>query len=283
MASQSPRQLLAVVVIALILSLSVWMVWDSLNYKRYSVEVSGSFSGLQSNAPVQFNGVVVGKVTDLQFDPDDPRKIHLVLKVDKLTPLSSNINAHVDSKAHVVLSSDTQDKNVSIQMDTQDFLPMANVAAATTTNVGTMSKLSSNPNDLKAQAIVNISKSLQKTNRLFETLITEDNAESIKQILYSLQQVSGVLSANTEKLNTLVVNASSASKDFSPLLSETKKTLAVLKSQTLPETNQLLINLNDMTNMLRDFIQQLKENPSVIIRGSAKPELGPGESLRYPN
>jgi len=53
--------------------------------------------------------------------------------------------------------------------------------------------------------------------------------------------------------------------------------LRMLEAQTLPETYRLLYNLGTASQDLSDLASQIKQNPSVLIRGVSQPPLGPGE------
>jgi len=62
-----------------------------------------------------------------------------------------------------------------------------------------------------------------------------------------------------------------------PLLQSSSSAMKVINTQTLPITYQLLSNLNDTVRTLNEVSNQLKQNPSMLIRGVAPPPPGPGE------
>ena len=56
----------------------------------YRVMFDTSVSGLRRGAPVLFNGIRVGEVTDLQLTPDKPSQVTATLQVNKATPIRSD-------------------------------------------------------------------------------------------------------------------------------------------------------------------------------------------------
>ena len=60
-------------------------------------------------------------------------------------------------------------------------------------------------------------------------------------------------------------------------LSNMQEMTAIMQSQTLPMTYQTLNNLNNMTQSFAGLAKEIKRNPTALIRGSAEPQLGPGE------
>lgn len=60
-------------------------------------------------------------------------------------------------------------------------------------------------------------------------------------------------------------------------LSNMQAMTAVMQSQTLPMTYQTLNNLNSTMQSFASLAKEIKRNPTILIRGSAEPQLGPGE------
>ena len=59
-------------------------------HASYRVTFQGSVSGLQSGAPVTFNGIRVGEVSSLDLDAEDPRKVTAVISIDPTTPIRTD-------------------------------------------------------------------------------------------------------------------------------------------------------------------------------------------------
>ena len=57
------------------------------------VHFEGPAPGLRVGAPVTFNGVRVGEVTGLTFDPSDPAAVNARIAVDSTTPVTASTSA----------------------------------------------------------------------------------------------------------------------------------------------------------------------------------------------
>jgi phospholipid/cholesterol/gamma-HCH transport system substrate-binding protein len=56
----------------------------------YRVIFSGPVSGVRTGSPVNFNGIRVGEVSDLNLNPSDPKKVDATIAIDPATPVRSD-------------------------------------------------------------------------------------------------------------------------------------------------------------------------------------------------
>ncbi|MDX1900404.1 MAG: MlaD family protein [Gammaproteobacteria bacterium] len=93
-----------------------------------------------------------------------------------------------------------------------------------------------------------------------ETAVTQfnDNFNQISQSIHDL--------LNDENL-----------KNFQSLLQSTQSSMYVIQTESLPEINQAMTNLNMITRNLADISLEMKQNPAILIRGKEPQALGPGE------
>jgi len=61
------------------------------------------------------------------------------------------------------------------------------------------------------------------------------------------------------------------------VLRSSQETMQLLEMQTIPATNQVMSNMDSITRSLADLLSEIKQNPSVLIRGKEPAFLGPGE------
>ena len=54
--------------------------------------------------------------------------------------------------------------------------------------------------------------------------------------------------------------------------------MKMLEMQTLPVTYQVLSNLSNAARTLSEVSDEIKQNPSILIRGVDRQALGPGET-----
>src|ERR1700745_2569801 len=89
-----------VFVMALVLGLGVALSWlpgaqYAQEYAYYQTYFSGSVSGLGTGTSVRYNGIEVGRVNKLNFDPNDPRKDQGIMQIDP------KVNIHAGSAAAI--------------------------------------------------------------------------------------------------------------------------------------------------------------------------------------
>lgn len=289
-----------------------WLLLRNAPYQTYEVVIQNSLrqnashphsspTGLTRNAPVTFNHVVVGHIRALHFDRKDPRKIHLLLNIDPSTPISKGTQATLNHLPQLALFDHGTDLQRLTAIDNHAYprIAIANsqvqthpisqpgqapTQSQTAQPTESASTTQTTPaNDPTQTALLEISAALKKQNALFETLITEESAESLKQLLYSLQQFGGVLAANSEKINTLIINTEATSKEFKPLIATAQDSMHALSTQTFPQLYKTLANMNESLDLMRELLINLNENPTIMIRGKSYSKLGPGEVVRYSN
>jgi len=76
------------VLTALVLGLAAWLTRDTGVRDPYEISTKETVTGLQEQAPVRFRGVDVGKVKRIGFDPKQVGNVLVRLEVDRDTPLT---------------------------------------------------------------------------------------------------------------------------------------------------------------------------------------------------
>src|ERR1700743_105814 len=87
-------------VLACMLALVVTVVWlagvqYSQEYVFYTTKFTGSVTGLGKGTTVRYNGIEVGRVDNMDFDPNDPQLVVVTLQV------RPDPNIHVDATASI--------------------------------------------------------------------------------------------------------------------------------------------------------------------------------------
>ena len=77
-------------VTALLVGMVMWLMRDTVSTSRYEMTTTDAVTGLQPQAAVRFKGVAVGKVTNIDFDPDKPGNVLVELAVDRNAPVTQS-------------------------------------------------------------------------------------------------------------------------------------------------------------------------------------------------
>lgn len=250
---------------------AVWyLIFSVGQYATYQVLTREPVSGLIADAPVEFHGVEVGKVKSVRLI--NPQSVGIVLAIDKTTPITAATVATITSRG----------------LATRGFTGYVFIALE---NVGTGSgQLTPLPGERYPTipaapsrivtldtAISQVNDNVQILTALLTTTLDRQTIASLQQSAQSLQKVTQAMAENTRKLDAIVANTERASHQFAPLVDSTHQTVSALQSQVLPETYKVLSDLDHLSASLTAVTDRINRDPSVLIRGTAPPPLGPGE------
>jgi phospholipid/cholesterol/gamma-HCH transport system substrate-binding protein len=73
------------------------------------------------------------------------------------------------------------------------------------------------------------------------------------------------------------MNAERVSRDVKPLLDSSQQVVKALQNQILPETEDAIVRVGELSASLKEISGEIERNPAVLIRGRNPPTPGPGE------
>ncbi len=163
----------------------------------YRVIFSGSVSGLRVGAPVLFNGIRVGEVTDLQLT-DNPAQVAAMLEVSKATPVRA------DTRVTLEFTGLTGIASVSLKGALASASPLETKTAGPPTLQA----------DLNAGQ--DLSQSVRETLGRADAVIAE-NQESLHKAIMNLEIFTTSLARNGDKIDQLMSNSTEAMASFHKL------------------------------------------------------------------
>jgi phospholipid/cholesterol/gamma-HCH transport system substrate-binding protein len=259
-------------VIVLCTAMILAIIWLSSGfalgeYTVYKVYMQESVSGLTTDSAVEFNGVDVGTVKHIKINRHDPKLVELLLNVKTGTPITQGTVATLSSRGLTGIT------YIALKDNGSDLRKLVTVGSQTHPVIKSGPSLFNRLD----KALSDVSTNLSKVATAIESILDKENQRSFKDILRHLDILTGTLAADSDKLNIIIQNTERASLRFEPLLRSWTKGMDVFQTQTLPSTYQLLNSLNEMTRSLSEITAQIKQNPSVLIRGTSNKAKGPGE------
>jgi phospholipid/cholesterol/gamma-HCH transport system substrate-binding protein len=264
-------------------------------YKTYKVYMYESVSGLSVKAPVKYNGVEIGSVTDISLYPKNPKKVQLLLSIETDMPIYNGVRATLQTQgltglAFLELKGGMVSKGL-LQTKTGQSYPEIPSAPSL------FFRLDSALDDL-TDNIREISTSLRD-------FLNPQNATAVKNTLQNFSALSEDLKHNSQKLDAMMNNAqvtlkntAKASQDLPALmlnmrrssealassaneakimLSNGSSTMNTVNSQVMPQIIDAMSQVQDIMSNVKSITQQMSTDPAVIIRGKVTPPLGPGE------
>lgn len=267
-------------------------------YDVYLTYMKESVSGLNLNAPVRYRGVEVGRVQKIALAPGNVEQVQLTLAIERGTPVKVDTVAVLQTQgltglAFVDLTGGGRD-SPALKAQADEKYPVIKAGPSL------MTRLDS--------AVTSVLTNLNKTSENINALLDADNRRAVKKTLADLATLSNTLAARSALIDASLVDAAHAMKNTARLTDEltqlaprvqrsadafdrmanqlghagasASSALAGTRqftSETLPEIQQLVTQLRDLTGSLQRISDQLEQNPSMLLYGKPAAKRGPGE------
>ena len=294
------RLAFATVLLITIFGGAVWYLRSVSHFATYRIYTRDSVSGLIVDAPIEFHGVEVGKVKEIRLV--DPRLVDIVLSIDKSAPVTTASVATITSRG-LATRGFTGYVYVSLDDVGVDSRPLTAKAGAPYPVIRVApSKVITLDTDISQ-----VKDDVQVITALLQSLLDRKTILSLQQSAESMQRLTRLMSDNSQKLNSIIDHTEVASRRFDPLLKSSQEmvnalqtqvlpeihvgidksepllessqdTVRALQMQVLPEAHQALIGLEKLSTELNGVATKINQDPSIVIRGTTPPPLGPGES-----
>lgn len=276
----------------------------SVHHKSYMTYVDQEVTGLQKQSLVRFNGIEVGYISKIDFDPKNLQKVKIFMNIDPKVPVTTSTVAIIESAGF------TGGKYVALKA-------LKSTAPLRTLKKGEKYIIIPSKDsmiDNLEGSLKGITKELKQTVASINLLLGPANRRSIKKSLANIDVVTTTIANNSKRIDAslasmqeILNNTSVASKDFPAMIKQTRKTLAAFQDtankltiagtkanvaigrtgtaiqnasdQLLPSAEQMLSQINQMMTSIQTLSSDIAQNPSILIRGKAPGAMGPGETI----
>ncbi len=264
-------------------------------YVTYQVDMGQSVSGLTEKSPVKFNGVTVGTVEEMTLDKDNPQIVHIILDIEKGTPITESTTATLEMQGVTGIS------YVALKALTPNAPPLKAKPGQKYPVIGwtpsVFEQLDAGLRDV-ANSFRSVSDNMNK-------LMSPQNQQSIQESLGNIAKFTDVLVANSNQVQHLLQNSAAASDKLPATMQQLQTTLHAvnmaaqklteasnqasltlrqshaalqgINQQAIPNAMEIMTRLNYILNNLEQISNQMKTNPSILVRGAQSKPLGPGE------
>jgi phospholipid/cholesterol/gamma-HCH transport system substrate-binding protein len=221
-------------VLGVLLLAFVFVFWMS-NFagggKRYYIVFQSSVAGLTIGSSVGFNGIKVGEVQSFALDPEDARKVQVLISVRDDTPVRQNSRANIQSMGL------TGGSGVQISPGTPDspFL--------VATNEDPIPAIKADPGGGQglfdaAPAVMNNANAL--LTRLND--LVAENQEQIHTAVTNVEQFTSMLNAKKDEIGVAISDVKDGANNFKTLSSKLEVSLGD--------------NMDGLTRQAKDSLQQ---------------------------
>ncbi|GMV61272.1 MAG: hypothetical protein AMXMBFR74_04410 [Parvibaculum sp.] len=208
---KSNNVLIGAFTLAAIVGIFLFLLWVSgvqLNkqFAYYRIVFDGSVSGLSESGPVQYNGLPVGKVTDLRLMDNNPNKVVAIIEIDARTPVKEDSIAQLELSgltgvAFIQLTGGSPESAPLVAKPDQDY-PVIRAAPSSLQDL-----LKSGP------------ETLQNANELIEELnkLVAENRRSVNEALSNLAVMSKALADSSDDVTVALKQLSEASRHLNSI------------------------------------------------------------------
>ena len=289
--------LVVVILTAALISAALWLSvgFDQKEYQYYLVYMNETVSGLNEESSVKYNGVQVGYVRAIELDNKNPQRVRILLAIDKNTPITTSTTATLISQGI------TGNTYVGLAASSSSLQPLKKHSDEDYPVIPSSPSLFNQLDKVLKEVSENVNAVSVQVKKIFD----QQNIHYVKQTLANLKTFTHVIAVNKKNINESIVNTdillrnlakisyelpqltkelqigvnkvSQAGEKVSETMNSGKIALDKFSQQTIPPAISLLNRLNDIAANLEKVSNQLRQNPSVVIRGTTAPKPGPGE------
>ncbi|MEO8125197.1 MAG: MlaD family protein [Burkholderiales bacterium] len=274
-------------------------------YEPYQTIFDESVAGLSINAPVKYLGVDVGKVRDITLDPGHPQQVRLLLDIERGTPIKEDTLAVLKSQGLTGIA------YVELDGGSPGSPPLVAKGEGSVPTIGAKPSLTAR---LEAD-VATVLAGLNRTSAAVTATLSPENREALNRtltdtakLMHTLANQQAAISAGIESTARAARNAARASENLAPAIERITQSAAAVEkmadqvartgadaslavnaaasdvrrigTETLPELDRLLAELNLLSASLRRLSEQTERNPSSLLLGTPTLPPGPGEKAR---
>lgn len=297
-------------VTALLVALAVWLTRDTRQLRSYELAGSVNLSGLQPQANVRYQGVPVGKVTEISLDPQTRGHVLVRIAVDDLAPISTSTFATLGYQGVTGLAYIQLDDSAAADGTKPTGAPLGDNSRIPL-KPGLMSQLT----DRGQQMLGQLDEAAQRLNQL----LSSQNQQTLMTTMGNLGQAASEIGRLTAQTRAMLPEMAQGTRDSLATLkaasvrlgdsADAARTSAgafqrltermtapggsldqlgqgvevwvatnhILQGVTLPRLNLLAQDVARGTRQIGDLALTLRDTPQALLLGAPAPMPGPGE------
>jgi phospholipid/cholesterol/gamma-HCH transport system substrate-binding protein len=271
-------------VIGLVVSI-MWLAGAqySQEYAYYQTNFKGPVTGLGKGTVTRYNGIDVGRITALEFDPNAPDRVIVTLQVQPGLNIREDSVASIDSQgltggSFVEISGGTATSPLLVAHEGQKY-PVIR------TKQSSLQQLEQSAPEVVAKLNV-------AADRIND-LLNDNNRKAIAHILTSLDETTATLAARSADIDATIRQANDATHNLdvasgklTPTLDQVDLTVkkfgklgddadAFVNGDALAQLSDLIGDLRRLVGNLNKFSGQLNRNPTTLLFGDKRKGYDP--------
>jgi phospholipid/cholesterol/gamma-HCH transport system substrate-binding protein len=270
-------------VLACVIGLVVTIMWlagvqYSQEYAYYQAFFRGSVTGLGKGTVTRYNGIEVGRITDLQFDPSDPQRVIVTMQVQPSLNIREDSVASIDSQgltggAFVEITGGTAKSPLLVAKEGQRY-PVIR------TKQSTFAQLQQSAPEVVAKLNVAASR--------LNDLLNDNNRRAIAHILANLDETTEVIARRSADIDATITHANDTMAKLDDTVGSLKPTIqqvdltvrkygkvaddadAFINGDGLAQLSDLIGESRRLVTNLSEFSDQLNRTPTKLLFGDRR-------------
>ena len=270
-------------VLACVIGLVVTILWlagiqYSQEYAYYQSYFKGPVTGLGKGTTARYNGIEVGRITDLAFDPADPQRVIVTMQVQPNLKIREDSIASIESQGftgatYVEITGGTASSPILEAHDDQRY-PVIR------TKPSTFAQLQ----QTAPEVVAKLSLAASRLN----DLLNDNNRRSIAHILANLDETSQAIARRSADIDATIANAnkamanlSDASNGLRPTLEHVDLTIqkygkvaddadSFINGEGLAQFSDLISEMRRLVSNLTQLSDQINRTPTKLLFGDRR-------------
>jgi phospholipid/cholesterol/gamma-HCH transport system substrate-binding protein len=270
-------------VLACVVGLVITILWlagaqYSQEYAYYQTYFKGPVTGLGKGTVTRYNGIDVGRVTELKFNPNDPQSVIVTMQVQPGLNIREDSRASIESQgltggSYVEISGGTANSPTLAARDGQDYPVIL-------AKQSTLQQLEQSAPEVVAKLNIAVTR--------LNDLLSDKNRAALTNVLANLDETSSAIAKRSADIDATIKNASiatanlrDASADLKPTLAHVDTTVnkfskvaddadAFLKGDALSQVSVMIGEMRRLVTSLTRFSDQLNREPTKLLFGDRR-------------
>jgi phospholipid/cholesterol/gamma-HCH transport system substrate-binding protein len=270
-------------VLACVIGLVVTILWlagvqYSQEYAYYQAFFKGPVTGLGKGTVTRYNGIEVGRITNLEFDPSDPQRVIVTMQVQPNLNIRNDSVASIESLgltggSYVEISGGTASAPLLVAQDDQQY-PVIK------TKQSTFAQLEQSAPEVVAKLNIAASR--------INDLLNDNNRRAIAHVLANLDETTEVIARRSADIDATIANANKtmanldqASQSIKPTLEQVDQAVqkygkvaddadAFINGDGLAQLSDLIGEARRLVTSLDQFSDQLNRQPTKLLFGDRR-------------
>lgn len=277
-------------VLACVIGLVITIMWlagaqYSQEWAYYQTYFKGPVTGLGKGTVTRYNGIDVGRVTELKFNPNDPQSVIVTMQVQPNLNIREDSQASIESQgltggSYVEISGGTAKSPTLTAKDGQDY-PVIRAKQST------LQQLEQSAPEVVAKLNIAVTR--------LNDVLNDQNRKSLTNVLSNLDQTTSAIAKRSADIDATIKNATTAtanlrdaSQDLKPTLARVDATVqkfdkvaddadTILKGEAFSQLSSVVTEMRRLVASLTRFSDQLNREPTKLLFGDRRKGYDPNE------